>query len=153
MRCRIRRRGWCGLGSRDFGVDIVLFGRFGSRQNGLTIYSEIVPRGRQHSQQRGIIRHLSSKRQSKRISILFGTVRSWDDVMEAAVENDLHATIHFSASNDARVNLFGDARVDSSLQLLSRKKAKLQCQLTAHQPRHECHGTRGIWFVQTRLLS
>jgi len=72
--------------------------------------------------------------------------------METRVENDLHASIDFRASDGSGFNFVCNACMHSRLQLLSGEESMFESKFPAHQPRDECNGTRSIGFVQTGLL-
>jgi hypothetical protein len=51
--------------------------------------------------------------QAKRLSIFFATIRSRDDIMKAAIQNDLHASINFGSGNYSCFNFLGNAGMNT----------------------------------------
>ena len=74
-------------------------------------------------------------------TILFSSVGSRNDIVKTRVENDLHASVHLGARNDARVNLVRDTGMNACLQLLAREETKLEGKFATDQPRHERYRT------------
>jgi hypothetical protein len=50
--------------------------------------------------------------------------------VEAAVEDNLHASVHLGSGDDTGVDLISDAGVNPRLQLLSREEPELESQLS-----------------------
>ena len=77
---------------------------------------KILPCLWQNLEQGGIlVAGFLGKRLSKHGSILFRSIWSWNNVMKARVEDNLHAPINLGACNHSGINLGSDAGMDASL--------------------------------------
>mmetsp|Transcript_17679 Transcript_17679/g.50067 ORF Transcript_17679/g.50067 Transcript_17679/m.50067 type:complete len:333 (+) Transcript_17679:1609-2607(+) len=118
----------------------------------MALHGELVPRARQLLEQGGIVGRARAEGGAEGLAVLLGSVGPWDDVVEARVEDDLHAPIHLGTRDRSVVDLRSHAGVDTGLQLLPAEVAVLHGKLPSDQPRDERHGPRSVGLVQTRLL-
>lgn len=113
---------------------------------------QIVPRRRQAPGRVPLVGGLAKENFAIGPSALVAAIRTRYDIVEAAVQNHLHAPVHFRARDVTLSDLARHAGVDAGLKLLSGEVSLGERQSTTHVPGDEGYGEGGHRLVEARLL-
>lgn len=113
--------GWRTLGRCLVASRLLLSVQFrdGGLQDSVPAYEQIIPGRWEQPQQRSIVTDFILENGPESVTFLLRAIRTRDDVVETAVQNNLHATIDLGSCNGSRLDLICYTGMNPSLQLLS----------------------------------